>query len=62
MEMYKNDYTKEEDELLWEIHEIRHQIHKERKNKSYEEINDEVKKMMNERKALRAKKHHIKDA
>ena len=62
METYKNDYTKEEDELLWEIHEIRHQIHKDRKHKSYDEINKEIKKMMNERKEQRANKSHITNA
>lgn len=39
METYKNDYTKEEDELLWEIHEIRHELHKEWKTKTLEQIN-----------------------
>ncbi len=39
METYKNDYTKEEDELLWEIHEIRHELHKEWKAKTLEQIN-----------------------
>ena len=29
METYKNDYNKHEDECLWEIHEIRNQLHKE---------------------------------
>ena len=29
METYKNDYSKKEDETLWEIHEIRHKIHME---------------------------------
>ncbi len=32
MEIYKNDYIKSEDELLWELHEIRHELHEESKN------------------------------
>ena len=26
MGAYKNDYTKEEDRMLWELHEIRHEL------------------------------------
>jgi hypothetical protein len=26
METYNNDYTKEEDRMLWELHEIRHAL------------------------------------
>ena len=26
MEIYKNDYTKEDDPMLWELHEIRHEL------------------------------------
>lgn len=42
METYKNDYTKKEDEILWELHEIRHKLQKELKNKPVEEINNEA--------------------
>lgn len=28
MEIYKNAYNKNEDEILWELHEIRNKIHK----------------------------------
>ena len=42
MAIYKNDYTKEEDEVLWEIHEIRRKINKDFKNKSLKEINTEA--------------------
>lgn len=45
METYKNDYTKEEDEALWELHEIRHKLSMERKNKTLEEINSEGRKL-----------------
>lgn len=41
MGTYKNDYTKEEDRMLWELHEIRHSLHDELKNKSIKEINQE---------------------
>ena len=39
METYENSYTESEDQMLWELHEIRHKLHKERKNKTIEEIN-----------------------
>ncbi len=39
MEIYKNDYKKEEDEVLWELHEIRNELYKELKNKNTDEIN-----------------------
>ena len=42
METYKNSYTKDEDRLLWELHEIRHKLHKRKKNKTIEEINREA--------------------
>jgi hypothetical protein len=41
METYRNSYKKDEDYLLWELHEIRHKLHKARKNISLEEINRE---------------------
>lgn len=42
MGTYKNDYTKEEDEALWELHEIRRTLNKNLKNKSVEEINNDA--------------------
>ncbi len=42
METYKNSYTESEDKTLWELHEIRHKLHIERKNKTIEEINREA--------------------
>jgi len=42
MGTYKNDYSREEDETLWELHEIRHKLHKEYENKTVEEINNEL--------------------
>jgi hypothetical protein len=42
METYKNDYKKEEDELLWEIHEIRRKIHRDFKDKTIDQINKEA--------------------
>ena len=40
MGTYKNDYSKEEDKLLWEIHEIRHKLSEEYKHLSIDEINE----------------------
>jgi len=45
METYKNDYKKEDDECLWEIHEIRRQLHQEISNKTCEEINEKAKEI-----------------
>jgi hypothetical protein len=39
MATYKNDYTKEEDHTLWELHEIRHALHEMIKNKNIDQIN-----------------------
>jgi hypothetical protein len=39
MEIYKNDYKKNEDECLWEIHDIRNKLHNELKEESIDEIN-----------------------
>ncbi len=37
MAHYKNDYTKEEDAVLWQLHEIRHQLAEQ--HQSPEQIN-----------------------
>jgi len=42
MVTYKNDYTKNEDHTLWELHEIRHKLHQKRRKKSLEKINQEA--------------------
>jgi hypothetical protein len=39
METYKNGYTVKEDEVLWELHEIRHELHKDLQKKPLTEIN-----------------------
>ena len=39
METYKNSYSVREDHLLWELHEIRHELHKEQQNMSLAERN-----------------------
>ncbi|MEI6207988.1 MAG: hypothetical protein WCP20_14495 [Desulfuromonadales bacterium] len=39
METYKNSYSVKEDEVLWELHEIRHRLHEELKMKPLAEIN-----------------------
>jgi hypothetical protein len=45
MGIYKNDFKKNEDESLWEIHEIRNQLHNEIKKESYREINNKAKSL-----------------
>jgi len=42
MEAYKNDYKKNEDAVLWELHEIRHTLHEELKSKSLQKINSDA--------------------
>jgi len=42
METYHNDYMKNEDPMMWELHEIRHKISEEHKNKTVEEINKDA--------------------
>lgn len=39
MGTYKNDYSKDEDYMLWELHEIRHQLANEYKEMTLDEIN-----------------------
>jgi hypothetical protein len=39
METYKNSYSVKEDEVLWELHEIRHSMHNDLKNRPLNEIN-----------------------
>jgi len=42
LEIYKNSYAKNEDTMLWELHEIRHGLHKELSQKIVEEIKGEA--------------------
>jgi hypothetical protein len=42
LETYKNDYAQNEDLALWELHEIRHKLHKELKGKTLAQINAEA--------------------
>jgi hypothetical protein len=42
MKIYKNSYTKDEDYMLWELHEIRHKLHESRKTKTIDQINEEA--------------------
>lgn len=44
METYKNDYSKEEDEALWELHEVRRRLHEDFKGKTAEQINNDAEK------------------
>jgi len=42
METYKNSYDRNEDPMLWELHEIRYELHKEISRKTTEDINREA--------------------
>ena len=60
MGTYKNDYNKHEDEVLWELHEIRHELSKEYESMSIDEINDRAKNYWeNVKKERKAKKVFI---
>jgi len=48
METYNNTFKKTEDECLWELHEIRNQLHNELKNESFSEINEKGKFLYDE--------------
>ena len=48
MEVYKNSFDKNEDMMLWELHEIRHELHIEIRQKSVEQINREALKEFQE--------------
>lgn len=39
MATYENSYTKQEDQLLWTLHEIRHALHTQRQHWTIDEIN-----------------------
>ena len=47
METYKNDYQKEQDQMMWELHEIRHKIYIKYKNR-YDDINKIGEKIYND--------------
>jgi hypothetical protein len=50
MGTYKNDYMKQEDELLREIHNIRHSLHEKWGKKSIAERNSAINTLFTERK------------
>ena len=41
MKIYNNNYSKEEDDVIWELHEIRHRLHKLNAGKALSQINQE---------------------
>jgi len=45
MEIYENSYAENEDKMLWALHEIRYELHKERMHKTVDEINREALKI-----------------
>ncbi len=56
METYKNDFDKNEDIMLWELHEIRHELYKELNRKTIDDVNaDAMKKFQNWQKHKREK-------
>ena len=42
METYKNAFDQHEDFMLWELHEIRHELHQDLSQKTVEEINTDA--------------------
>jgi len=59
METYKNDYSKNEDYILWELHEIRNKLHQKRRDKTIEEINKEALKKYSSWQKEREEELHI---
>lgn len=60
MVTYKNDFKKEEDIVLWELHEIRQKIYKDYGLKDFEKINEKGKALFNEAKSLKLPKQKVK--
>jgi hypothetical protein len=58
MGTYKNDFTKEEDQMLWELHEIRHQLAEEHKSMSIEDINKRANEYWEKLKKRNSKRIH----
>jgi hypothetical protein len=54
MATYKNDYSKQEDPMLWENHEIRHNLQEKFATMSVNQINKDAKAMLEEWKKLRS--------
>jgi hypothetical protein len=48
MEIYENEYTRAEDEVLWELHGIRHKLSQELIGKTINQINDDAKRKWEE--------------
>ena len=48
METFSNDYRKEEDSVLWELHEIRHELSIEYATMTSEEINSRARALLQE--------------
>lgn len=44
MGTYHNDYNKEEDSMLWELHEIRHTLQREHEKLTVKEMNERARK------------------
>ncbi len=59
MEIYKNDYSRQEDEMLWEIHEIRHELSIEHQSMTIEEINNRANEYCNRIKNKYIQKNYI---
>ena len=53
METYNNDYSKQEDAMLWELHEIRHKLQQKYSSMSVAEINDDAKALLKDWKKQR---------
>lgn len=56
MATYKNDYSRREDPMLWEIHEIRHNLQEKFSTMTVNEINKDAKSILEEWKKQRSMK------
>ena len=55
MATYKNDYNKNDDYMMWELHEIRHKLSQKFKKMTVKEINEEGKSIYHKWKKERNK-------
>lgn len=56
MQIHKNDYNKNEDETLWELHEVRYKLYKDLEKKSTDQINKDALKKIQDWKGSKVKK------
>ena len=62
METYNNSYSVKEDEVLWEFHEIRHELHDDLKKMPLEEINRRARAIFEDWKRIERQHEKVADS